>query len=216
MTENGEIWAAWDNNTGYRIGKISSRGELLAEIAGKGKILSFHTAGSRSQSESFSVLAGFMDDTVRAFSGNGRETWNFSAELDPSFKIGDKYIAPWFSDPKEVSGVYDILVEDLWGTGKEEIVIGRPVTIEFHALNGELIKRIPTQWGTNSSLSLLKDPDGDKNKNIVLAGKFITGYPGQSAININHENISDNLFNGSKRGWTFMNGWAAGPEPAGN
>ena len=207
ISVNGEIWAAWDKDTDYKIGKISSRGVVLNEVDGKGKILSFKSAKSKSQTESFSVLAGFMDDTVRAFSSNGKETWNFRAELDTSFRIGDKYVAPCFSDPTEVSGVYDILVDDLWGTGKDEIVIGRPVTLEFRSLKGELIRRLPTQWGTNTTLSLLKDPGGENSKNLVLAGKFITGYPGHSAVNKNHENISDNLFNGAKKGWTFMNGW---------
>ena len=207
ISESGDLWAAWDNNTDYVIGRISSEGEVVTQTVGKGKILTFRAAKSSSQAESFAVIAGFMDDTVRTFNQSGKPAWNFKAELDPSFRIGDKYVAPWFSDPEQVTGVYDILADDLWGTGKEEIVIGRPVTLEFRTLKGELIRRLPTQWGTNSTLSLLRNPGGDSNKNIVLAGKFITGYPGQSAVNIHHENISDNLFNDAKRGWTFMSGW---------
>jgi hypothetical protein len=163
------------------------------------------------------VLAGFGDDDmVRAYSRSGQELWHFKTEVDPSYKVGNRYRAPWFSDPGydpgsryKNRGVYAILVDDLWGNGQEEIVIGRPVTLEFHKLNGDLIKRLPTAWATNTTLALLKNRGEAKPSRLLLAGKFDGGTPNVTVVNSEHRNISNGYFpvNRVIEGCTRMDAW---------
>jgi hypothetical protein len=209
-TASGDLWAVSQGKQTATIVKINSLGELGATVQQDGEVLSLWPAKDSIQSEAFSVLVGFRDDMVRAFSENGRELWNFKAIIHPSFIVGDRYDAPWFTDPGpqwKMTGVYSILVGDLWGRGREEIAIGRPSTVEFHSLDGSLNGRTPTRWGNNTSLAVLKGPVAAGQGPMLLAGKAFTGIPQLSGISKEYKNTSDFLFGDIAPGFTDMHAW---------
>ena len=206
----GNLWVVTKEESYSRISKVSSDGKILKSIKIDTEILSLWTSKDQKEHRAFEVLVGCKDDTVRAFSDQGEEIWRFQTAIHPSFKIGDRYDAPWFTDPgppRNMKGVYSILVDDLWNKNIEEIVIGRPCTVEFHELNGKLIKSVPTKWGNNTSLAMLKNPGAFKQR-VLLVGKFYTGFPGLSVINGGDENISDNFCTGAlPPGYLLMDAW---------
>jgi len=107
-------------------------------------------------------------------------------------------------------GVAGILVDDLWGEGTEEIALGRNCTVELRDLEGHLLKRIPTAFGCNTSLALLRKPSG-LDEPRLLAGRFggKFGHANNarlSVINDHRENLTNNAYSYTISGATDMTG----------
>ncbi|MGA1824627.1 MAG: FG-GAP repeat domain-containing protein, partial [bacterium] len=210
VARHKNIWVATNGELFSRIIKITAKGEILKSINYDSEILSMNSLDYTENANNLTLLVGFKDDKLRALSENGEELWHFKATIHPSFRIGDRYDAPWFTDPNppyDMTGIFSILVDDLCGKGSEKIIIGRPCTIEFHALNGDLINSVPTRWGNNTSLAILRNRGTSNENTLLLAGKYFTGYPGITGINQDYKNISDNLFSSLVKGHFNMNAW---------
>jgi len=209
-THQGNIWVVSQQERAATISRIGTDGKQLTSIQQFGEVLSIWPAKGIMQARSFGLLAGFKDDTLRAFSREGKERWRVKAAIHPSFMVGDHYEAPWFTDPRppyNMTGVYSILVGDLWGSGKEEIAIGRPCTVEFYSLHGGLRARVATRWGNNTSLALIRNRATSGQGPLLLAGKAYTGNPQLSGINAAHTNVSDHLYDQINPGFTNMHAW---------
>ena len=205
-SEGAACWAVSQGGNSASLLRLSALGEVIGKTELSGELLSLWPAASRSQARSFAVLAGLKDDSLAAFAADGAELWRVKSSLHPQFMIGERYDAPWFTDPRppySMSGVHSLLVGDLWGAGPEEIAVGRPCTVEFRALDGSFRGRVPTQWGTNSSLALLPGAGGA----TLLAGKNHTGIPALSGIDSRYRNVGDSLFRGVSPGFTDMHAW---------
>ncbi len=208
FSENKELWVAAQEKSGSYIFKVSLDGKILKTIKRKAEILCLWPAKDQIQVSTFALLVGYKNDYLEAFSKEGKSLWRVKTEIHPSFRRGDHYIVPWFTDPNppyERSGVYSILVGDIWNKGKEEIVIGRPCTVEFRELDGDLIARVATRWGNNTSLSILRKRG--KKPPLLLVGKAVTGNSGITGINSHYKNVSDKLFTGIVREYTPMHAW---------
>ena len=118
------------------------------------------------------AVAGGDDDLLRAFSASGDVLWEGESKVSDHFKMGDRYEAPWFTDPAVKYGILSLMVADVTGSGQAEIVLGRASTIEYWSLDGELIARVPAKWGDCADLALLETEKGPR----VLAGTFFSGY----------------------------------------
>jgi hypothetical protein len=206
----GLLWVVLGRGESSEILGVASDGQVKIRIPCDSSLLALWSASTPSQSEHFAVLAGFKDDTVRAFSENGKEVWSFKAELHPEFIVGDRYSAPWFTDPKPPNnkrGIQSIIVGDFWGHGIEEMAIGRACTVEFRNLEGGLLARVPTRWGDNSELAAVRMNVKGTDTPIVLAGKNYTGSPQLSGIGPDYRNISDSLYSGMPPGYVDMHAW---------
>jgi len=182
-------------------GKVTCSHELPS------KINTLWAANSPSQAKAFSVLVGCGDDAIHAFSANGERRWEAKAEVHPEFKIGDRYEAPWYSDPTRCHGVFDFLVDQAWTPGREEIAVGRPCTVEFRDLAGKRLGRTAVRWGYAATLAY-HEKKGEKPARWLLAGKFHNlGHPAISAIGKDYKLISNNYCIGPAQGATAMNGW---------
>ena len=174
----------------------------------KAAVCSLWPAADAVQEKAFTILAGLQDDTIRAYGDSGDVTWEETAQIHHSFKIGDWYNAPWFSDPGRGNmGVYRLLVGDLWGKGRQEIVAARSVTLEFRELNGKLIERVPTKWGDNTTLAVLRKRGPKHQDHLVLTGKLVSGAAKISVVDQNHELVSNNWYAGVPPGATNMYAW---------
>jgi len=183
IARSGRIWAASQDDSGRAILGLTPAGGHAAKIACPEEILSLWAAKSPAQERAFELLAGFHDDDIaRAYAADGRELWSFKTEPHKSFRIGTRWKAPWFSNPGyepgsryKNRGVHSILVGDFWGTGTEQIVVGRPVALEFHSLDGALITRVPSDLGPPTTLAALTQRGAGPAKNVVIAGKYRNG-----------------------------------------
>lgn len=208
--ELGRIWAVSQDAQTSTITSIDLNGRLKQIVRKPGEILSILPAVGEKQSQAFAILAGFKDDMLRAYSENGNEVWAVKTSIHPSFLIGDHYEAPWFTNPEppnNMTGVYSLLADDFWNTGIEEIAVGRPSTVEFRSLDGQLLGSVPTRWGNNTSLALLKSGATGGSEPTLLAGKAYTGNPTLSGINGQYINVSDGLYNRMLPGFTNMHSW---------
>lgn len=204
------MWVVSQKDGKSTILRIGMDGKLLNTIQQIGEVLSIWPAKDEKQSRAFSLLVGFKDDMLRAFSKDGKEIWSVKAAIHPSFMIGDHYNAPWFTDPRppfNMTGVYSILAGDFWGKRKEEIAIGRPCTVEFYDLDGRLKARVPTRWGNNTALALLPNPEIHGKTPLLLAGKAFTGNPQLSGIDHAYTNVSDGLYDQIVPGFANMHAW---------
>jgi len=205
----GEAWVVSQAGDGSHLTRLSEDGERLVEIKNPREVLSVLTPKSAEQARHFAIVLGFKDDTVRAYADNGRELWSFKAEVDPSFRIGDHYDAPWFTNPRppdNKTGAYSLLVADFRGQPADELIVGRPSTVEFRDLQGKLLKRVPVKWGDVTSLAVL--PSGYQNSGaLVLAGKNKAGKATPSGIDSAHRLKSDDLFSEIQTGYTGMHAW---------
>lgn len=206
-TEDGAFWVAGQGGQVATLTRLGADGKPVTSVTRKGELLSIWPARGKLQSSAFSLLAGYKDDMLRAFAGDGTEIWSAKAAIHPSFFIGDRYDAPWFTDPRppnNMAGVYSLLAGDLWGNGKEEIAIGRPCTVEFYSLDGRLNSRVATRWGTNTLLSAMNAAQGP----LLLAGKGYAGIPSVSGIDATYRNSSDDLFiHALSPGYPNMHAW---------
>jgi hypothetical protein len=204
------VWAIASGKSSSRVFRISNTGEILKSKASPGTVQTMFVPKDVAQEKAFSLLLGYKDDRVQALSSDGVELWSFKAAIHDSFKVGDRYEAPWFTDPRppfNMTGIYSILVADLWNEGKETIVVGRPSTVEFHSLDGKLMARVPTKWGNDSALAVLNKTGQGICGNLLLVGKSETGSPDISAINEKYSDISDSLFTGILPDYSNMHAW---------
>ena len=210
------VWAAAHANGAIRkiekasLFRLPAEGSDAQEIALTAPVLSLLPAGSDAQRKAFAIVAGDGADMIRAYDTSGKALWEQEAQVDPSFRIGDRWQAPWFSnpgDPYYCRGVFALMAGDLWGKGDETLVAARPVTLEFRKLTGELIKRVPTTWGDNSSLAVLRHRGDKKQGNLVLTAKKRSGYPAVSAVDANFAVVANNMFTGVTAGATLMQSW---------
>jgi hypothetical protein len=147
---------------------------------------------------------------VWAFDETAREVWNFKTHIDSAFFSGDRLEAPWFTDPGppyNMRGVYSIAVGDFRKDGTEQVAVGRPCTVEFHRLDGSLIRRIPTRWGTNTSLALLENTNVAGRKRMLLAAKANAGIPRLSSVDSLFDTVSDDLFGDLPPRYIDMHAW---------
>ncbi len=197
VSEPTHLWMSSKINGSWTLSKLSEQGVRLKTISCPSQPLSLFPAKNSLQASAFSLLAGFKDDMLRAYSQNGDQVWQVQTAIDSSFRIGDRYEAPWFTNPMppySMTGVYSILAGDFWGRGSQIIAAGRPCTIEFRKLDGSLLRRSPTRWGNNSSLAPLKEAYYPDKEPLLLVGKNYTGNPTISGIDREMSNVSDNFF----------------------
>ena len=181
VSATDDIWVAAEDGDGSRLVRLAADGKQRAALKTESRILSLWPARGQTQSNAFKLLAGSLDDRVRAYGAGLSELWNFKTEVFPSYKVGDHYRAPWFSDPggkHKNTGVYSIMVDDFWGTGQEEIVIGRPVTLEFHTLDGALVRRVEARRGETTQFARLTKRGKTKDQPVLLSCRFAGGVPG--------------------------------------
>ncbi|MBM4087444.1 MAG: hypothetical protein FJ272_21840, partial [Planctomycetes bacterium] len=201
-TQPETVWAVVGKQN---LAALSLDGQVRHRVALTSPILSLWAAASPAQAKAFAALVGCDDDQVLAFSADGQQRWAAKAEVAPKFKIGDRWDAPWFSDPSQNHGVLSLLVGDLWGRGEEEIALGRACTVELRGLDGQLRQRIPTHWGNNTCLASLR-PSPDPGPRL-LVGKFYTGHAGVSVINSAGEVLTDGGYHGVPAGASDMSAW---------
>jgi hypothetical protein len=205
-SDGGGFWAVSQDKGGATLARLDSRGGLLGTSKLAGEVLSIWPAQGDTQRRSFALLAGLKDDSLVAVASDGSERWRVKSSLNSHFMIGERFDAPWFTDPRppfNMSGVHSILAGDLWGTGREEIVLGRPCTVEFRNLDGSLRGSVPISWGTVSSLVLLPTPQESE----LLAGKNYAGIPSLSGIDGRYQNVGDARFVGLSPGFPDMHAW---------
>lgn len=201
------LWVVSQGSDKADIVHFDVSGHELVRISRPGELLSFWRPRNDSQAKAFGLLAGFKNDILYAFSSDGHELWQRKAEISPEFRIGDRYDAPWFTDPAVISGVSSILAGEFGNNGEQEIIIGRPCTVEFRTLSGDLTGRVPTRWGTNSALAFLQTPGFFNFGKVLLTGKGYAGNPSISVVSREHSNISDGYFAGLFPGFANMHSW---------
>lgn len=208
----GQSYAAVNHEDTSQIFAFSKdTGEILATTGYNSQIFSMQAYLNEESSPVFDLLAGFEDYTLRAYksdinNGGIDEVWNITTQIHEDVLTVH---SPWFTT--DVPGVYSILVDDLWDTGKDIIAAGLPCTVEFIDMNGNFIDRVKTVYGPNTSLGLLTDVY--YYGRVLLAGKKFTGYPLFTGIirddNSEYSNISDSLLYSFSSGddFTAMQRW---------
>jgi hypothetical protein len=159
------------------------------------------------------IIAGSQDNQLRAFNHKGSLLWQRTSRVADSFKQGSTYQAPWFTDPDRVTGIRSLLITDTDKDGRKEIVVGRPSTVEYWDLGGNLMQRIPmpagNRLGTVSEIELLEASQGNR----VLLGQ---DYCGIDAVSLLGEDRTFVGLKGTNRpylspapaGSTDMTAWA--------
>jgi len=189
---------------------LSSRGKLERRLTFEASPLSLWAAADSAQGTVFAALVGFDDDKLRALDVQGRVLWERKAELPKVFRRGDRWEAPWFTDPQKKRGVLSILAGDFWGKGKQEIAIGRACAAEFYDLNGTFLERVPLRWGDFETLAVVRkrgERDGKALGPYVLAGPWWCGGPGVGGIDERHRLAGKGLFCMLPEDVTSMHGW---------
>jgi len=204
---NESIWVVSQGKESAEIAHLDKAGRELGKNFLPGELLSLWMPQNDVQAKAFGLLAGFKDDLLFAFDDQLREIWHQKTEISPEFRIGDHYNSPWFTDPAVLSGVSSILVGEFGKNGEQEIIIGRPSTLEFRTLSGDLTARVSNQWGTNSALAFLQTPGFFNRGKVLIAGKSYTGNPTVTAISREYTKISDGYFAGLPSGFADMHAW---------
>jgi len=192
------VWAATSEEPGLAI--IGPDGQMVRRIAlparANALVLVPATTGDQG------MLAGGEDDLLRRYTPDGESLWEATSTVSTDYEVGDRYQAPWFTDPERKWGIRSLLVADVTGTGQSEIVAGRPSTVEYWSLAGELIKRVAVEWGDASDLALLSTDDGPR----VLVGKSFTGHAAISFLNAKRE-VQGHGYNAIAQDATHMGAW---------
>ncbi len=149
------------------------------------------------------VVGGGDDDMLRAWDAGGDLVWERPSHVSETFKVGDRYEAPWFTDPQRKPGILSLMVADVTGAGELEIVVGRPSTVEYWSLGGELLARVPIQWGDVRELALLQHPEGPR----VLVGKHVAGYSNVSVLDADRTLVTNGAYTAVAEGATRMQAW---------
>ncbi|MFO7946353.1 MAG: VCBS repeat-containing protein [Armatimonadota bacterium] len=149
------------------------------------------------------ILVGGDDDVLRALDPEGNELWTAESHVSETFREGDGWYAPWFTDPERKWGIRSLMVADL-GNGQQEIILGRSSTMEFWSLDGELIERVPINFGDLQDLALLELPDGSLQ---VLGAQWDGGNAFVSIVGANHKVVTNGGYRFIPSGGTSMRQW---------
>ncbi len=207
VAADDHAWLALHGPVSWQLVNVDSNGQVLKRVALESRPLCVLRTGVRPGTGDIDVLVGLEDDHVNAYDRQGKVLWSVKTKVHKSFRIGNKYKWPWFTDPKKVFGVYSIFFGDLFGTGRPIIAAGRPNTVEFITQRGELLARVPTMHGTNSSMALLDDQTSPSGVSTLLIGKTKTGIPQLSAIDAKLVNVSNKLYGTIPGNATQMHAW---------
>ena len=133
------------------------------------------------------VITGSQDNELRAFNHKGDLLWQQTSKIAGKFIQGSTYYAPWFTDPDKTTGIRSLLIADTDNDGTKEIVVGRPSTVEYWDLNGNLLQRIPMptddRLGTVSEIELLANKLGNR----ILLGQDFCGVDAISLLDENRK-----------------------------
>ena len=133
------------------------------------------------------AVVGLDDDRLFALDRDGNALWQEKAEIHPKYWLDGHWRAPWFTDPATCHGVLDILFMD-WGNGSPpEIVLGRACTVEFRALDGTLVARLPLDWGDRATLGIGRSATGDPLVTAANLGRSLGANI--QAIDPTHRNL---------------------------
>jgi hypothetical protein len=198
--EEPTIWAATEPPG---ISRLSADGEVMGTTELPAKVNALQVTPAQPGADGVVAVAGGDDDFLRAFSASGEVLWEAESKVSEDFKVGDRYNAPWFTDPERKSGIRSLMIADVTGPGQPEIVLGRPSTLEYWGLDGKLIARLPIKWGDCTELALLEQPDGPR----VLVGKFFSGIDGISLLDTERKVIGTSGYLGLPQGSTRMSAW---------
>jgi len=188
MSGQRRIWVGCnDDKKRGRLYRIDATGKRTAEVVCDSELLSLWASNTPGQARRFDVVAGLRNDMVRAYDADGKEVWHFKSRPDDSFRQGDQWSR--HVDPKRRGGVFCMLAGDFWGSGTEELVLGRAKTVEFRDLNGKLVHRMPLGWTTNTRLACLSRR-GKGREPVLLAGVSTGGLPDIHAVGPGHRRIN--------------------------
>ncbi len=196
----GTLWAATEQPALHLVGPGGDAPERTIELPAK---LNALVAAPPDAPGGVRVIGGGDDDMLRAWDAQGELLWERPSHVSDTFKVGDRYQAPWFTDPAVKPGILSLMIGDVTGTGKPEIVVGRPSTVEYWSLAGELLARLPVQWGDVRELALVQLDGGPR----VLAGKHVSGHSNVSVLGPDRALITNVGFAGIRRGSTQMQAW---------
>ncbi len=203
------LCAATNGPDAAAVTMISSDGKIMGEASVAGKITALWGAKTPAQSARFACLAGDENDRLTAFSATGQSLWSVTAQAHPSFRVGQRYQAPWFTSPEpphRKQGIYTIHAGDFWGDGAEQVAIGRPSTVSLFTPSGGFVCSAPVQWGDVASLSAIQNA-GKERAPWLLAAKIKAGHPYLTAIDQTCAPVSDSAFNKIPEGYTQMHAW---------
>lgn len=188
---------------------ITADGGTHANLDVDTEVLTLRPAATQNQAEHFAFLIGCRDDTLQAYDDRGSLLWAVTTRPDPSFRVGERFNAPWFTDPnppRSKQGVRAIAVGDIWNAGKARIVAGRPSTVAAYSLDGQLIGSSPVHWGDVSAMSVIAQAD-DPGRKLLLVAKDPAGSPALTAIDEKFTNISDAYMKSPLPEYTDMHAW---------
>ena len=115
------------------------------------------------------LLAGSIDEKLRAFTLDGRQVWEFTSRMPD----GVKHERMWWAKG-EMPGVCAVTVAELL-PGKPLIFVGGASTLEILDENGKLLKRRFQEWGTFEGFTPL--PAHGKEPASLLSWGFMVGHP---------------------------------------
>ena len=191
-------WAAAESGAVYTIDSNGAiRHQVTLPVAPNALFVVDPSVGS------VAALVGGDDDRLRALSDTGEILWESVSVVSDFFRTGDYYYAPWFTHPDKKVGIFSLLVADVTGLGAPEVVLGRPSTLEYWSLAGDLLSRVPIEWGDCTDLALLRSSEGPR----VLVGKFYTGHDALSVLGPNRAVVTNGGYMGLPEGSTTMNAW---------
>jgi len=173
-----------------RLALLATDGTVLGTHEYDTPTLQLWAAADGTQAASFSalVVAGYGDETIRAYAANGRELWRQKSEVHESWRDGKKYKAPWFSDPRVVKRPGGLQAGDFWGDGKPVIAVGRPSTVAFRDLSGKLLKRWPVKYGRVGAFAPCMKRGEENGK--PRPPWFLAGYGAVSAFDPNYRKLN--------------------------
>ena len=152
---------------------VTSDGDIKHTFPLSGPINVMERTGETEGANNPWMITGSQDNELRAFNHTGDLLWQRTSEVAGRFRQGSSYYAPWFTDPAKITGIRSVLVADTDEDGEKEIVVGRPSTIEYWGLDGNLLQRISmpadNRLGTISEIELL---DTDQGKRVLLGQNY--------------------------------------------
>ena len=202
-------YVATESNEKSSVVSITADGATHARVNLDTEVLTLRPAATRKQADHFAFLIGCWDDTLQAYDARGSLQWAVKTEPDPSFRVGERFQAPWFTDPnppRSKQGIRTILTGDIWNTGKERIVAGRPSTVAAYSLAGQLIGSSPVHWGDVSAMAVINQAN-DPGQKVLLVAKDPAGNPALTAIDERLTNISDAYMKSTLPEYTDMHAW---------
>jgi len=149
-----------DSGEGVRV--LAAADEAIHVFDGQGKALRAIRADAKVQrlrwwKEHGLLLAGCLDQQVHAFSVDGERKWSFRSEDAVANPHGN-----WGRDGRGNEGIRG-LYSGVFIDGKSQAFVGGPQTVEIINQNGQLLKRLPQQWGAVHLFQLIPRPDGTRD-----------------------------------------------------